>query len=341
MIHITVYNATLFFIFLLVGLGASLVYTPTFGIINARFQKRKALALGVSTIGAGLGMFVSPMLLNYLYVCYGYMWTMLLIGAFNLHNVACGLVYGASRSKIPMKTQRGKHISPDERIPKDSYARPDPQQALQNVPDKKDYLYNSVHEMNNTRSKNQCSTETTVPELTGAGTTDEHYTSDQRANSDSNKYNNRLQESNSVTNKEEESVAPLNKEQVNEPANLNCKKSTNRFVGQRQFQSFCRCSRSVLRNPFVMALVLVNFGCGVSQGVSSGFSAALFCEHGSDTAQASFIYSLSGITDGGIRILLAVSFDIRGVKRYRAYVFDVCLIIGGFIGAITIAEVLT
>ena len=88
----------------LLGVGAAFIYIPSFGVINHHFDKRKALAMAISTLGAGSGVFIAPMMIIMFDRMYGFTGCMMMISAVNLHACICGFVYGAPRTLLQKDT---------------------------------------------------------------------------------------------------------------------------------------------------------------------------------------------------------------------------------------------
>ncbi|XP_064649546.1 monocarboxylate transporter 13-like [Lineus longissimus] len=95
----------LFYLFftwgVLVGVGGAMVYTPSFIIVGKYFDKRRAIANGISTAGGGIGQFTFPPLYTALLGHYGYMGSLLVLGAITLNLVNCGALY---RPLKPIRT---------------------------------------------------------------------------------------------------------------------------------------------------------------------------------------------------------------------------------------------
>ena len=97
------------------GTGGSLCYSPGLVVIGQRFDKRRGLATGVATAGAGSGAFAFPPLMHYLFSEYGFVVGMLVLGVLMFGNCISGLLYrpapGQKRQK--QQTQSYQDTSPN------------------------------------------------------------------------------------------------------------------------------------------------------------------------------------------------------------------------------------
>ena len=75
------------------GLGAALSFTPSVGHVALYFEKRKILAVGITTAGAGVGSFMSAPLITFLLDEYGLRGTFLIVGGVVLNLCVCGSLY--------------------------------------------------------------------------------------------------------------------------------------------------------------------------------------------------------------------------------------------------------
>ncbi|XP_007942124.1 monocarboxylate transporter 14 [Orycteropus afer afer] len=72
------------------GFGSGMAYLPAVVMVSRYFQKRRALAQGLSTTGTGFGAFLMTVLLKYLCVEYGWRNAMFIQGAVSLNLCVCG-----------------------------------------------------------------------------------------------------------------------------------------------------------------------------------------------------------------------------------------------------------
>ena len=72
------------------GVGTTLVYSPTVSSLGRYFEKRRALANGIGAAGAGVGGFVVPPLLTVILQEYSIFGTLLIMAALMLNIAVCG-----------------------------------------------------------------------------------------------------------------------------------------------------------------------------------------------------------------------------------------------------------
>uniref|UniRef100_H3AT46 Solute carrier family 16 member 14 n=1 Tax=Latimeria chalumnae TaxID=7897 RepID=H3AT46_LATCH len=72
------------------GIGSGMAYLPCVVMVGQYFQKRRALAQGLSTTGSGFGTFLMTMLLKYLCSELGWRNAMFIQGAISLNVCVCG-----------------------------------------------------------------------------------------------------------------------------------------------------------------------------------------------------------------------------------------------------------
>ena len=72
-------------VLLISGFGGSLIFTPAYVIVGQYFSKRKGKAMGVSTLGSGLGTVIVAPLISLLLEHYGYQGAMMITGALILN----------------------------------------------------------------------------------------------------------------------------------------------------------------------------------------------------------------------------------------------------------------
>ncbi|KAM4693747.1 monocarboxylate transporter 14 isoform 2-T2 [Discoglossus pictus] len=97
----------LFFTFgVMAGIGNGMVYLPAVVMVGQYFQKRRALAQGLSTTGTGFGTFLITVLLKYLCENFGWRNAMIIQGAVTLNLCVCGALMRPLESK---KKSRENH----------------------------------------------------------------------------------------------------------------------------------------------------------------------------------------------------------------------------------------
>ncbi|XP_067897634.1 monocarboxylate transporter 14-like [Heterodontus francisci] len=91
---LSAYATSVYYLFLsfgvVAGIGNGLAYLPNIVMVGQYFQKRRALAQGISTTGTGFGAFLVTILLKTLSAEFGWRGTMLIHGAVNLNLCVCG-----------------------------------------------------------------------------------------------------------------------------------------------------------------------------------------------------------------------------------------------------------
>ncbi|KAL4219062.1 hypothetical protein ACF0H5_021645 [Mactra antiquata] len=75
------------------GFGRCLTYTPSLILVTHYFNKRRGLAVGISTAGVGLGMFSFPPLIEALFGNFGYQGAMFLLSALSLETFVCAALF--------------------------------------------------------------------------------------------------------------------------------------------------------------------------------------------------------------------------------------------------------
>ncbi|XP_016053195.1 PREDICTED: monocarboxylate transporter 14 [Miniopterus natalensis] len=86
------------------GFGSGMAYLPAVVSVGRCFQRRRALAQGLSTTGTGFGAFLMTVLLKYLCAEYGWRNAMFIQGAVSLNLCVCGALM---RPLAPGKGARG------------------------------------------------------------------------------------------------------------------------------------------------------------------------------------------------------------------------------------------
>ncbi|MBN3326788.1 MOT14 protein, partial [Atractosteus spatula] len=125
---LSAYASNIYFLFisfgLTAGVGSGMAYLPAVVMVGRYFQRRRALAQGLSTTGTGFGTFIMTLLLKHLCMEYGWRNAMLIHGAVNLNLCVCGALMrpppsGSGQRKAPDslepqgQRQRGVQHEPD------------------------------------------------------------------------------------------------------------------------------------------------------------------------------------------------------------------------------------
>ena len=89
---------------LISGVGAGLCYGPSVVVIGTYFEKRRALANGLTFSASSLGTFCFSPLIKYCLACYGLQGTLLIIGGILFHISAAGMLFRPEESyQVPRK----------------------------------------------------------------------------------------------------------------------------------------------------------------------------------------------------------------------------------------------
>ena len=70
-----------------------MIFTPNYIAIGEYFDKNKGKAMGVATVGSGIGAIIMPPLWTFMFNYYGYFGTMLIVGGLYLNNIVAGGVF--------------------------------------------------------------------------------------------------------------------------------------------------------------------------------------------------------------------------------------------------------
>ena len=75
------------------GIGFGLMYLPSILMVGFYFNKRRALATGITTCGSGVGMFVMAVLVNALLAVYEWKGATRLMSAIVLNGAVMGALF--------------------------------------------------------------------------------------------------------------------------------------------------------------------------------------------------------------------------------------------------------
>ena len=89
------------------------MYAPSLFILNQYFTRRRAIAVGLGSCGAGVGLFSIPLLFEIVLEKYSYYGTMILLGGICLNICVCGALYRpiGSLRKERKENQRSEYHS--------------------------------------------------------------------------------------------------------------------------------------------------------------------------------------------------------------------------------------
>ena len=95
------------------GIGGAMIFTPNYIAIGEYFDKNKGKAMGVATLGSGIGAIIMPPLWTFMFNNYGYFGTMLIVGGLYLNNTVAGGVF--RKLRMPRvkshKVEKGRNTS--------------------------------------------------------------------------------------------------------------------------------------------------------------------------------------------------------------------------------------
>ncbi|KAB0379887.1 monocarboxylate transporter 14 [Muntiacus reevesi] len=116
---LSAYAANVYYLFITFGLaagfGSGMAYLPAVVMVGRYFQKRRALAQGLSTTGTGFGTFLMTVLLKYLCAEYGWRNAMFIQGAVSLNLCVCGALMRPLSPGMDCDDPQGKaphHVLP-------------------------------------------------------------------------------------------------------------------------------------------------------------------------------------------------------------------------------------
>jgi hypothetical protein len=87
-----------------------LIYSPGIIIVGQYFSKKRSIATGFSTAGSGMGAFMFPPIIEFLFYYYGYVGTMLLLGGIMFNNIVIGALYRPLVEKVKFNKDKLKDI---------------------------------------------------------------------------------------------------------------------------------------------------------------------------------------------------------------------------------------
>ncbi|KAL3871119.1 hypothetical protein ACJMK2_039138 [Sinanodonta woodiana] len=93
---------------LLGGFGSSLIYSPSLIIVSQYFNKKRGLAIGLSSAGFGLDTLFMPPLFGILFDRYGFQWTCLILSGISLTSVIAAFLFSPVVPVGSIKSQTRK-----------------------------------------------------------------------------------------------------------------------------------------------------------------------------------------------------------------------------------------
>lgn len=97
---------------LFVGFGRSLAYAPAVMIVGIYFNKRRGIAVGLSTSGVGFGSFVIPALVELAFHFYAFTGGFYILACFAIHICISGMLFRPlERQRLLMAFDKRQDLS--------------------------------------------------------------------------------------------------------------------------------------------------------------------------------------------------------------------------------------
>ncbi|ELU17303.1 hypothetical protein CAPTEDRAFT_93436 [Capitella teleta] len=93
------------------ALGGTLIYAPALILVNQYFDNHRSVATGLASAGSGLGVFVFPPLIKYLFNNFGFTGAFIILSSICLNNCVAGALYRPLPSKKQVAVVKKKVIS--------------------------------------------------------------------------------------------------------------------------------------------------------------------------------------------------------------------------------------
>ncbi|XP_045195972.2 monocarboxylate transporter 4-like [Mercenaria mercenaria] len=240
----------------LCGLGRALVYTPSVVAVGYYFNKRRGIAVGISTSGVGFGCFLFPPVIELFFNYYGYSGTFLILAAIISNFFVCGALFR------PLELQ-WKLMEYDRRKKKVTIAR---ESLLDSKIVRKIEKNTSVEDNEHIESQNMSVFKRKLSKIKLAF---------------------------------KSAHTPQTKKPLLEFA---------------LFKNFAFC-----------ALCMQIFLFTLSINITSLFLPALAKEKGVSNLQGAYLVSILGICDALCRIVVSSFLDLKRVKPYRLFIYNVVM----------------
>ncbi|CAI9718524.1 monocarboxylate transporter 12-like [Octopus vulgaris] len=276
------------------GFGKSLSYTSCLVAVGRYFDKRRGLAVGLATAGVGIGMFIFPPLMEWLFQTYGFFGGILLMSGISLNLCVFSMLYRPLHQyQLTVKT---------------SWETPSPQVDQEHV----ELLpattkVNECETEDNNTKNNQLSKTVFSPAPVTLGVTPERP--------------NRVSIAHSIN------YEPITSR------NNGCLPSLKRFLlGNKKAENNQPLFDCTLLKDLHFALFLFSICLQTLafQSVSI-FIPPLAKQRGVDTMNAAFLISILGITDIISRIGISSILDLKYIKPYRRYCYTLICFLNGLI----------
>ncbi|GAB1602507.1 monocarboxylate transporter 12-like [Argonauta hians] len=265
---------------LLGGFGKSLSYTSCMVVVGWYFNKRRGIAVGLATAGVGLGTFILPPLMEWLFKNLGFFGGMLILAGISLNICVCSMLY--------------RPLHPAQPTIRRSWETPSPEQDQEDV-ELLPATTKPISEIEENNSKDQHPKTVFSPAPVTLGVTPE------RPNRVSIAYS-------------------VNYEPINSRNNECIPSLKRFLFGNKTGDSKLQLFDFGLLRDFHFAMFLLSICMKSFSTVSvSIFIPPLADQKGIKTMEAAFLLSILGIIDIVSRISISVILDLKYVKPYRRY----------------------
>lgn len=96
------------------GLGYGLIFLPAVVSVGHYFERKRAFAVGLATMGSGVGGFIFNPLTKFLIDCYGWRGAILIQAGIALNCAVCGMIFRPYKSAEDVRRQSSaeeKHVN--------------------------------------------------------------------------------------------------------------------------------------------------------------------------------------------------------------------------------------
>ncbi|KAJ8300055.1 hypothetical protein KUTeg_021574, partial [Tegillarca granosa] len=291
---------------LLNGFGRSCTHVPALVLVGLYFDKRRGIAIGLSTAGIGFGSFIIPPAIDHLFNEYGYTGAFILMSGLVLNVVVCSSLYR------PLTLQR-KLMAYDRKKKISKYCT-------------KNYQPIPVTEMKNEQPENtvDVSKESAQPEVTIEVYTDNNLASTQSAKHNAEHEQERLintsngQASSDIVVAEKETISSKLYKRI-----CKCCKRSKTSDSKKEKKKFLELS--LLKDFRFLSFGLTMMFYTLAFRIILVFLPAYAKQKGISDTQSAYLLSISGILDTVSRIASGAILDIKQIKPYRITVY--CILI--------------
>ncbi|KAL3871116.1 hypothetical protein ACJMK2_039135 [Sinanodonta woodiana] len=287
-------NLTIVYILfgLLGGFGSSLVYVPSLIIVSQYFNKKRGLAIGLSSAGVGLGTLFIPPLFGILFDHYGFQGACLILSGIILNSVIAAFLF---RPVVPVRSL----ISQTRKEQKNDNIHAEQELLLQT--DKPEFDANS--------SKPElCCIKTMTPEkendIPVIGRNSENVKSN-KENLQNHRQKSKLAKS-----------IQLGKT----------------FIAIKNLEPHRKkplVELSLLKNMTFLSLCIAISFFTMAFHITFVFLPPLIKDRGMTELDAAYIVSITGVMDGVGKVLAGFILDLNSIKKYRLLIYNGIMIVVG------------